>query len=103
MAKLLQAQSAQLAGDRPRAVAAYNSMLEHQDTHGIGLRGLHVEARRAGDPSAALQYTPRAPPRSPAAWARPAAPDAPRPWRGWAPAPGACGAQARRDPSCHAP
>ena len=69
MAKLLQAQSAQLAGDRPRAVAAYNAMLDHHETHGIGLRGLHVEARRAGDHSAALQYAMRAHARAPAAWA----------------------------------
>ncbi len=69
MAKLLQAQSAQLAGDRPRAVAAYNAMLDHHETHGIGLRGLHVEARRAGDHSAALQYAMRAHARAPASWA----------------------------------
>jgi HemY protein len=69
MAKLLQAQSAQLAGDRPRAVAAYNAMLDHQETQGIGLRGLHVEARRAGDHAAALQYAMRAHARAPAAWA----------------------------------
>src|SRR5277367_1472745 len=69
MTKLLQAQSAQLVGDRPRAVAAYNSMLEHHETHGIGLRGLHVEARRAGDHAAALQYAMRANARAPAAWA----------------------------------
>ena len=69
MAKLLQAQSAQLAGDRARAVAAYNAMLDHHETHGIGLRGLHVEARRAGDHAAALQYAMRAHARAPAAWA----------------------------------
>src|ERR1700733_10762709 len=60
MTKLLQAQSAQLAGDRARAVAAYNSMLDHHETQGIGLRGLHIEARRAGDHAAALQYAMRA-------------------------------------------
>ena len=69
MTKLLQAQSAQLAGDRPRAVAAYNAMLDHHETHGIGLRGLHVEARRAGDHAAALQYAMRAHARAPASWA----------------------------------
>jgi HemY protein len=69
LAKLLQAQSAQLAGDRARAVAAYNAMLDHQETHGLGLRGLHVEARRAGDHAAALQYAMRAHARAPAAWA----------------------------------
>jgi len=69
MTKLLQAQSAQLAGDRARAVAAYNAMLDHQETHGLGLRGLHIEARRAGDHAAALQYAIRANSRAPAAWA----------------------------------
>ena len=69
MTKLLQAQSAQLAGDRARAVAAYNSMLDDHETQGIGLRGLHIEARRAGDHAAALQYAMRAHARAPAAWA----------------------------------
>ena len=69
MAKLLTAQAAQLAGDRERAVAAYNAMLEHPDTHGLGLRGLHVEARRGGDHEAALQYAMRANAHAPAAWA----------------------------------
>ena len=53
---LLRAQSAQLAGDRPSAVAAFNEMLEHPQTHTLGLRGLHVEARRSGDHQAALDY-----------------------------------------------
>src|ERR1700690_1457622 len=69
MTKLLQAQSAQLAGDRARAVAAYNAMLDHHETQGIGLRGLNIEARRAGDHAAALQYAMRAHARAPAAWA----------------------------------
>ena len=57
---LLRAQSAQLAGDRPSAVAAFNEMLEHPQTHTLGLRGLHVEARRSGDHQAALDYAARA-------------------------------------------
>jgi HemY protein len=69
MTKLLQAHSAQLSGDAPRAVAAYNAMLDHHETHGLGLRGLHLEARRAGDHDAALQYAMRANARAPAAWA----------------------------------
>ncbi len=69
MTKLLQAQSAQLAGDTESAVAAYNAMLVHHETHGLGLRGLHVEARRAGDHEAALEYAMRANARAPAAWA----------------------------------
>jgi HemY protein len=69
MTKLLKAQSAQLAGDRESAVAAYNAMLDHHETHGLGLRGLHFEARRAGDHEAALEYAMRANARAPAAWA----------------------------------
>src|SRR5271169_5766707 len=69
MTKLLQAQSAQLAGDTQSAVAAYNAMLVHHETHGLGLRGLHLEARRAGDHEAALEYAMRANARAPAAWA----------------------------------
>ena len=69
MTKLLQAQSAQLAGDTRGAVAAFNAMLDHHETHGLGLRGLHLEARRSGDHDAALQYAMRANARAPAAWA----------------------------------
>ena len=69
MTKLLQAQSAQLAGDARSAVAAFNAMLDHHETHGLGLRGLHLEARRGGDHDAALQYAMRANARAPAAWA----------------------------------
>ena len=69
MTKLLQAQSAQLAGDARSAVAAFNAMLDHHETHGLGLRGLHLEARRGGDHEAALQYAMRANARAPAAWA----------------------------------
>jgi HemY protein len=69
MAKLLQAQSAQLSGDTAGAVAAYNGMLEHHETHGLALRGLHLEARRAGDHAAALQYAMKANAQAPAAWA----------------------------------
>ena len=69
MTRLLQAQAAQLVGDNRAAVAAYSELLEHDDTHALALRGLHVEARRAGDHEAALQYAKRANANSPAAWA----------------------------------
>ena len=69
MTKVLRAQAAQLAGDRQEAVGAYNEMLEHHEMHGLGLRGLHVEARRGGDHEAALQYAVRANAHAPAAWA----------------------------------
>jgi HemY protein len=60
LTKLLRAQAAQLSGDRAGAVAAFNEMLEHPPTQSLGLRGLHVEARRAGDHDAALEFAARA-------------------------------------------
>ena len=69
LTKLLRAQSAQLSGDREGALAAYNAMLDHRETHGLGLRGLHLEARRGGDHEAALHYAMRANAYAPAAWA----------------------------------
>ena len=69
MVRLLTAQAAQLAGDREGALKAYTAMLDHHETHGLGLRGLHVEARRGGDHEAALQYAMRANAHAPAPWA----------------------------------
>jgi HemY protein len=60
LAKLLRAQAAQLAGDRAGAVAAFREMLDHPLTHALGLRGLHIEARRSGDHEAALEFATRA-------------------------------------------
>ena len=60
LTKLLRAQAAQLAGDRAGAAAAFREMLDHPQTHALGLRGLHIEARRAGDHQAALEYARRA-------------------------------------------
>jgi HemY protein len=57
---LLRAQAAQLAGDREGAVAAFTEMLDSPRTHALGLRGLHVEARRRGDEEAALEFATRA-------------------------------------------
>ena len=51
---LLQAQSAQLEGDRERAKATFNAMAERQDTRLLGLRGLFIEAQRADDPLSAV-------------------------------------------------
>jgi HemY protein len=69
MSKLLQAQAAQLAGDTRSAVAAFHAMVDHHETRGLGLRGLHLEARRCGDQEAALQYAMRANAHTPTAWA----------------------------------
>ncbi len=60
LAKLLRAQAAQLAGDRAGAAAAFREMLDHPETHALGLRGLHIEARRSGDSEAALDFATRA-------------------------------------------
>ena len=60
LAKLLRAQAAQLAGDRAGAAAAFREMLDHPQTHALGLRGLHIEARRSGDHEAALEFATRA-------------------------------------------
>ena len=60
LAKLLRAQAAQLAGDRAGAAAAFREMLDHPQTHALGLRGLHIEARRSGDSEAALDFAMRA-------------------------------------------
>ena len=57
LTKLLRAQAAQLSGDRAGAAAAFRDMLDHPADHMLlGLRGLHIEARRAGDHHAALEY-----------------------------------------------
>jgi HemY protein len=53
LTQLLKAQTAQLSGDRATADATFAEMLEHPDTRLLGLRGLHVEARRRGDSEAA--------------------------------------------------
>ncbi len=66
---LLRAQAAQLAGDRVGAVAAFEDMLAQDDTHLLGLRGLHIEARRAGHAEAAIGYARRAFARATPPWA----------------------------------
>lgn len=54
LTQLLAAQAAQLSGDAVGAEAAFRSMTETPGTRLLGLRGLHVEARRRGDAGAAL-------------------------------------------------
>ncbi|MCK0198477.1 heme biosynthesis protein HemY [Ancylobacter sp. 6x-1] len=54
LARLLSAQAAQLSGNAEAAEAAFRSMAETPATRVLGLRGLHVEARRRGDAVAAL-------------------------------------------------
>ncbi|MGP9814133.1 heme biosynthesis HemY N-terminal domain-containing protein [Rhodopseudomonas sp. NSM] len=54
LALLLQAQSAQLEGDRDGARRAFLAMAGRDDTKSLGMRGLYIEAQRANDPQAAL-------------------------------------------------
>jgi HemY protein len=56
LALLLNAQCAQLAGDRAAAELAFRAMTERDDTKLLGLRGLFVEARRREDAAAAQAY-----------------------------------------------
>ncbi len=69
LTRLLRAQTAQLSGDRAGAVGIFNEMLAREDTHILGLRGLHVEARRAGEPDPALEFARRAYARAAPPWA----------------------------------
>jgi HemY protein len=56
LALLLEAQSAQLIGDRTGAKKAFERMLETPATRLLGMRGLYVEAVRWGDGEAAARY-----------------------------------------------
>lgn len=60
MTHLLRAQAAQLSGDRATARRIFEAMLASPDTEQLGLRGLYLEARREGEPEAALQFAERA-------------------------------------------
>lgn len=56
LALVLEAQSAQLIGDRGSAQRAFQSMMEKPETKLLGLRGLYVEAVRWGDGAAAARH-----------------------------------------------
>lgn len=67
---LLQAQSAQLSGDKLAADLAFRTMLDNEDARTLGLRGLFIEAQRRGDPDEALSFARQAQQDQPAlAWA----------------------------------
>jgi HemY protein len=66
---VLQAQTAQLAGDRDRTEHAFRQMAERKDTRLLGLRGLHAEARRRGDAAAAHDFAEQAHKIAPLPWA----------------------------------
>jgi HemY protein len=70
LALLLNAQCAQLAGDRAAAEFAFRMMADREDTKLIGLRGLYVEARRREDTPGARNYAEEAARAAPSlAWA----------------------------------
>ncbi len=56
MVLLLKAQAAQLSGNQDKAEATFAEMLNLPETRALGLRGLHMEAQRRGDPEAAYAY-----------------------------------------------
>jgi len=53
---MLQAQTAQMAGERERADTAFRAMAERDDTRLFGLHGLFIEAQRRNDPAAARSF-----------------------------------------------
>ena len=57
---VLLAQAAQLAGDEDGARRHFEAMLEHPETAFLGLRGLMVQATKAGDWERALEHARRA-------------------------------------------
>ena len=66
---LLKAQAAQLGGDKDAASRAFSKMLEKPETRLLGLRGLHIEAKRRGDDDAAHDYAREAHRITPVPWA----------------------------------
>lgn len=62
---LLEAQTAQATGDGAGARAAFEAMLPKQETKLLGLRGLYVEAERAGEHEAARHFAEEAAKASP--------------------------------------
>jgi HemY protein len=56
LALLLNAQSAQLAGDREAAGQTFRTLASRDDTKALGLHGLFIEARRRGDHDSARAH-----------------------------------------------
>jgi HemY protein len=65
---LLEAQAAQLAGDRTAAERAFRLMTERPDTKLLGLRGLHAESLRQGDHDSAHRIAIESQGIAPLAW-----------------------------------
>lgn len=55
MTLMLEAQTAQLAGNVTKARQSFESMLDHDDTRALGRRGLFIEAQRRGDGEEAME------------------------------------------------
>ena len=60
LVRLLEAQAAQLKGDRAAVRRAFESMLKSPQTEPLGLRGLYAEARQAGNLDTARNLAERA-------------------------------------------
>ncbi len=69
LAQYLKAQAAQLEGDRNKAEAAFHKMTLSPETKLLGLRGLHIEARRREDAEAAHHFAKAAHDIAPLPWA----------------------------------
>ena len=70
LALLLNAQSAQLSGDREGAERVFRAMASRADTKPLGLHGLFIEAQRRGDGAAARAFAEEAARTAPAlSWA----------------------------------
>ena len=55
MTLMLEAQTAQLAGEATRARQSFEAMLDNDETRALGRRGLYIEAQRRGDADEAME------------------------------------------------
>ena len=60
LTRLLTAQSAQISGDEDAARDSFSGMLEAPETEFLGLKGLYLQAMKAGDQTAAQGFADRA-------------------------------------------
>ncbi len=69
LTKMLTAQAAQLSGDLHTAAKVFHQMTLQAETKLLGLRGLHIEAKRRADKEAAHQFANAAHEIAPVPWA----------------------------------
>ncbi|WP_373235783.1 heme biosynthesis HemY N-terminal domain-containing protein [Cohaesibacter celericrescens] len=55
MTLMLEAQTAQMAGDATKARQSFEAMLDQDETRALGRRGLYIEAQRRGDADEAME------------------------------------------------